>query len=141
MKTAEQMKRNYAISLLLVLALSPIGLCSATPTWTGPWLGVHVMLTTRNKTEQPTQVVKDLAEMGVNSIVAEINYGYEYESHPELRSGNPSSKESVKRLAFSSAPYMIFADPVSATGPGGYRSGLFNNLPDIRTSQQRASTT
>ncbi|MBN2272263.1 MAG: family 20 glycosylhydrolase [Sedimentisphaerales bacterium] len=92
------MKKNHGISLLLVLMVSSIALCSAAPTWKRPWLGVHVLLTTRDKTEQLTQVVKDLAQMGVNSIVAEINYGYEYESHPELRSGNPSSKESVKRL-------------------------------------------
>jgi lysophospholipase L1-like esterase len=56
------------------------------------------MLTTKDNAEQLTQVVNGLAEMGVNSIVAEINYGYEYESHPELRSDNPSGKESVKRL-------------------------------------------
>jgi len=99
MERTENMKRDYTIHFCLVLTLSSIGLCSATPTWKRPWLGVHVMLTTKDKTEQLTQVVKDLAQMGVNSIVAEINYGYEYESHPELRSGNPSSKESVKKLA------------------------------------------
>jgi len=36
--------------------------------------------------------------MGVNSIVAEINYGYEYQSHPELRSKNASSKKQIKML-------------------------------------------
>jgi len=98
MERTEHMKRDYAVNLFLVLTLSSIGLCSATPTWKRPWLGVHVILTTKDNTEQLAQVVKGLAEMGVNSIVAEINYGYEYESHPELRSNNSSSKESVKRL-------------------------------------------
>jgi len=98
MKRTELMKKNHGISLFLVLMVSSITLCSAAPGWKRPWLGVHVLLTTRDKTEQLTQVVKDLAQMGVNSIVAEINYGYEYECHPELRSGNPSSRESVKRL-------------------------------------------
>lgn len=56
------MKRDYAINLFLVLTLSSIGLCSATPTWKRPWLGVHVMLTTKDNTEQLAQVVKGLAE-------------------------------------------------------------------------------
>ena len=92
------MKRNHAVTAFLVLIFSTLGLCSTAATWKRPWLGVHVMLTTANKTEQLARVVKDLAEMGVNAIVAEINYGYEYESHPELRSDNPSSRESVKAL-------------------------------------------
>ena len=63
-----------------------------------PWLGVHVMLTSRNHTAELTEVVGRLAELGVNAIVAEINYGYEYQSHPELRSGNVSNKEQIGRL-------------------------------------------
>jgi len=92
------MKRNHVATAFLVLTLSTLDLCSAAAAWKRPWLGVHVMLTTRDKTEQLARVVEDLAKVGINAIVAEINYGYEYESHPELRSGNPSSRESIKTL-------------------------------------------
>jgi len=36
--------------------------------------------------------------MGVNVIVGEINYGYEYQSHPELRQRNVVSAKQIKRL-------------------------------------------
>ena|GEM_PF-130027 len=92
------MKRDYAVNLCLALTLSSVALCSSAETWKPPRLGLHVLMTTRDKTEQLTAAVRNIAEMGVNSIVAEINYGYEYQSHPELRSGNPSSTQSIKSL-------------------------------------------
>jgi len=63
-----------------------------------PWLGVHVLMAGSDKTIQLTEVVDELAKVGINTIIAEINYGYEYESHPELRSGNPSSAEQIRKL-------------------------------------------
>ncbi len=63
-----------------------------------PWRGIHVLIATADKTEQLTEVVGQLANLGVNVIVAEINYGYEYQSHPELRTGNPSKKEDIQKL-------------------------------------------
>ncbi|MBN2128532.1 MAG: family 20 glycosylhydrolase [Sedimentisphaerales bacterium] len=92
------MKRNRTVTAFLILMFPTLGLCSTDPTRESPWLGVHVMLGTGDKTEQLARVVGDLAEAGINAIVAEINYGYEYESHPELRSDNPSSREAIKAL-------------------------------------------
>jgi len=63
-----------------------------------PWLGVHVLMASRDKTTQLTEVVGQLASVGINAIVAEINYGYAYKSHPELRAGNPSTKEDIGKL-------------------------------------------
>ena len=63
-----------------------------------PWLGVHVMLGSRGQTAALTEAVGPLADAGINAIVAEINYGFEFQSHPELRSDNPSSKEQIRQL-------------------------------------------
>lgn len=63
-----------------------------------PWLGVHVLMTSSDKTTQLTSVIAQLAGAGINAVVAEINYGYEYRSHPELRAGNCSSAEQIGRL-------------------------------------------
>ena len=63
-----------------------------------PWLGVHVLMTSRDKTIQLTEVIDQVADLGINVIVAEINYGYEYESHPDLRAASFSSKEHVEKL-------------------------------------------
>jgi hypothetical protein len=63
-----------------------------------PWVGIHILMTTKDKTEQLTEQIGNLAKMGVNSIVTEINYGYEYQSHPELRSRNAIGKKEIKEL-------------------------------------------
>jgi len=55
-------------------------------------------MTSQANTEQLTKVVSELADLGINVIIAEINYGYEYKSHPELQAANPSKKEQIKRL-------------------------------------------
>jgi hypothetical protein len=57
-----------------------------------PWLGIHLLMTKSDTTEQLTDAVKDLAQLGVNTIVAEIDYGYEYQSHPNLRSPHASRR-------------------------------------------------
>ena len=63
-----------------------------------PWLGVHVLTTSGGKIAELTEVVGRLAEVGINVIIAEVNYGYEYESHPELRANNPAGKEQIAKL-------------------------------------------
>ncbi len=63
-----------------------------------PWLGVHVMMTSRDMTEQLTGAVAALAGGGINTLVTEINYGFEFQSHPELRSDNASAKTDIRHL-------------------------------------------
>jgi hypothetical protein len=55
-------------------------------------------MTTQDKTEQLTEAIGRLADLGINVIIAEINYGYEYQSHPQLQADNPSKKEQIKKL-------------------------------------------
>jgi hypothetical protein len=40
----------------------------------------------------------ELAPRKVNTLILRVDYGYEYKSHPELRSGNPLSEKDVKKL-------------------------------------------
>ncbi|MHC4160360.1 MAG: hypothetical protein ACYSSO_14945, partial [Planctomycetota bacterium] len=63
-----------------------------------PWRGVHVLMTSSDKTEQLTEVAGRLANLGINVIIAEINYGYQYDSHPRLRAANPSSRDQIRKL-------------------------------------------
>ncbi len=62
------------------------------------WRGVHVGIGNQKALEQLTEVVGPLARLGINVIIGEINYGYHYQSHPELRAGNASSSEQIKKL-------------------------------------------
>src|SRR5690606_30660143 len=41
---------------------------------------------------------EELAPAGVNLLVLRVDWGYEYQSHPELRGNNPLKKEDVKKL-------------------------------------------
>ena len=90
-------------SLCFILSIAAFSILLASsalaPNQSHPWRGVHILMTTQDKTEQLTEVVAKLAEVGINVIVAEINYGYEYQSHPELRAPNPSKKEQIGKLA------------------------------------------
>ena len=43
-------------------------------------------------------ISEDLKSMGVNTLVLMVDFGYAYESHPELRAENPLSKSDVKKL-------------------------------------------
>ena len=63
-----------------------------------PWCGVHVGIGSGRAVDQVTDVVGDLAKLGINVIVGEITYGYQYTSHPELRRGGASGPEQIKKL-------------------------------------------
>jgi hypothetical protein len=92
------MKRACSILYCLILILSSTSFCSTDANGQSPWLGIHLLMTRSDTTQQLTDAVKNLAQLGVNTIVVEIDYGYEYQSHPNLRSPNASSKEQLKKL-------------------------------------------
>jgi len=94
---------------IILICICPILLAScALPTnQSQPWRGVHVLMTSQDKTEQLTEVVGELAELGINVIITEINYGYEYKSHPELQTASPSNKEQIKKLLAECRKYHI----------------------------------
>jgi hypothetical protein len=95
------MKKNLLGVSLGVLSLAllalPVQVCPAQEA--RPWAGVHVGINSQGQTKALMDVVGKLADLGINVIVAEINYGFEYQSHPELRSDNGSTKEQIRKLA------------------------------------------
>jgi hypothetical protein len=62
------------------------------------WLGLHVLLESRAAAEELINEIPGLAQVGVNLLIAEVNYNYEYTSHPELRSDDPIPRATVKQL-------------------------------------------
>ena len=90
--------RRFLYMLVICIFLILFASCALPAKQSQPWRGVHVLMTTQDKAEQLTEVVGELAEAGINVIIAEVNYGYEYQSHPELQAGNPSKKEQIKKL-------------------------------------------
>jgi len=90
------MRVKYLVAVLWLLLLA--GGTQAGQTRRESWRGVHVGISNPKTVEDLTGVVGRLAEMGINVIFGEINYGYEYQSHPELRQRNAVSAKQIKRL-------------------------------------------
>ena len=64
-----------------------------------PWRGLHLLLGSNAGAEALAGELPTLAEMGVNVIVAEVDYDYAYTSHPELRGRNPITEDRARALA------------------------------------------
>ena len=62
------------------------------------WRGIHVLLNTNEEVDGLIAELPALAEMGINVVIAEINYHYAYASHPELREENSISRDHAHRL-------------------------------------------
>ena len=74
----------------------------ATETWRRQnpvWRGVHVLLRNERVADALDQALPALKTAGVNVVVAEVNYGYAFVSHPELRGEGAISRERASALA------------------------------------------
>lgn len=63
------------------------------------WRGIHLLVGDNEQIEALTGTVPELAEMGVNVVIVEVNYDYAYSSHPELRGDNPITTDRARALA------------------------------------------
>ena len=101
------MKRGsqWRFRLWLLLACATVAGCATLDKWIGrrepepPWLGVHFL--TPGKSGLPLlrrAIAEQLAPMGVNVVIFEVNYGFEYESHPELRAADAISRADAQAL-------------------------------------------
>ncbi|MBN2206112.1 MAG: family 20 glycosylhydrolase [Candidatus Aminicenantes bacterium] len=70
-------------------------------------LGLHVLIESKGAAEELIKEIPALAGAGVNLLVVESDYNYEYESHPELRGEDPISKATVKRIVALAREYKI----------------------------------
>ena len=70
------------------------------PTAEKPWRALHVIsYTTDDDLTRLAGQLPQLATMGVNCLILEVNYGFEFQSHPELRQGNgPITKTGAQRF-------------------------------------------
>jgi len=71
------------------------------------WFGFHAMVEGKADAQGLISEIPALAQLGVNLIIAEIDYNYEYVSHPELRTEDYVSKETVKRIVALCRQYKI----------------------------------
>ena len=72
----------------------------APPTAEQPWRALHV-ISYRNDDDlkRLAKQLPQLAKLGINCLILEVNYGFEFESHPELRQGERQiTKAGAKRF-------------------------------------------
>jgi hypothetical protein len=90
----ETMKKTVALFLLSILLLQVkaqdadlplLGLCIAAPD--------HEFVGAFDKF-----IREELAPLGVNTLVLRVDWGYEFKTHPELRSDDPLTEKDVKTL-------------------------------------------
>jgi len=66
-----------------------------------PWRAVHLLdYKTDSDLEALGQNLGKLAEMGINTVILEVDYNFAFKSHPELRRGsNPITREGARKFA------------------------------------------
>jgi hypothetical protein len=91
------------LPLVLTVALEPTpgkGIASPSPK-PGQWRALHVLSYTTDKDlEILDEQIPKLASMGVNVLILEVNYSFQFQAHPKLRSGaNAISRDGARKLA------------------------------------------
>ena len=66
------------------------------------WRGVHLWLDRETAAQQLIQTLPRLADAGVNTVVIEVNYSFEFRSHPELRNRQFITCATAHQLAAAS---------------------------------------
>ncbi len=69
--------------------------------WHAEWRAVHVInYETDSDLAMLGEMIPTLSDMGVNMLILEVHYSYDYKSHPELIKGdNPITEEAAHQLA------------------------------------------
>ena len=62
------------------------------------WFGFHALVETKEDARALITEIPYLAKLGVNLLIAEVDYNFEYMSHPELRGPDPISKATAKEI-------------------------------------------
>ncbi len=103
--------------LLVSSCLLALPLTSSAATRTvkvrGPWVAVHLL---NYESDADLEVLElqlpDLARRGVNVLVLEVNYAFEFRSHPELRlSEKPITRRGARQFALACRKHGISVIP------------------------------
>ncbi|MBN2353750.1 MAG: family 20 glycosylhydrolase [Spirochaetales bacterium] len=95
--------KSFARLSLLALwaAAGPAGGVSDLPAESRPvrYFGVHYLVGSRSDFDVLLGELPDAARIGVNLLILEVDYNFEFVSHPELRGESPVSRADAKKLA------------------------------------------
>ena len=97
-------RRRFAVAAATFLVgawLAFDGRAEVPPTADRPWHVLHVINYGDDESLARLEAqLPQLAELGINCLILEVNYGYEFQSHPELRAGERQiTKSGAARFA------------------------------------------
>src|ERR1700722_20110265 len=67
--------------------------------WPTPWRGLHLMVGSDADTDALAGQLPKLKDDGVNVIIVEVDYNFDFQSHPELRPEKYVTKAGAQRLS------------------------------------------
>jgi len=108
------MRLTFFLVVSCLLALPVTGVAATrTVKVGGPWLAVHLLdYKSDADLEGLEQQLPALAARGVNVLVLEINYAFEFRSHPELRlSEKPITRQGARRFVEACRRHKISVIP------------------------------
>ena len=130
--------RLTSLAVFVCLMVLTVAGC-ATRTGPGPlpadaWRGLHVYLSDREDVPILIRAVEEqLAPKGLNALVIEVDFNFQYESHPELASKNGMNKDDVKQLLAACRRHGIELIPqFQCFGHQGSRPNIFlSTYPEL----------
>lgn len=101
----------FWLGVLLQQGCAPKKVVTIAPRITPVWFGFHVLMDRTDGTEELLKEIPALAKLGVNLLIIEVDYNYEYVSHPELRGDDPIPKEAIKKVVGACRDHKIRVIP------------------------------
>ena len=92
------MKRAY-MWILTVFLFLPLQVLHCEPVTSENWRGVHLWVDSDKSAQELVQTLPALEKIGVNALVVEVNYSFEFQSHPEMRNRRFVSVATAHELA------------------------------------------
>src|SRR6266404_583678 len=87
--------------MMMIVAWPAVAKVRVEPKVTKPWRAVHLLeYNTDGDLEALAQNLEKLADMGINVLILEVDYNFEFKSQPKLRRGsNPITREGARKFA------------------------------------------
>lgn len=122
---------GFSVALTLVAA-AVMGAAPATSP--AVWRGVHVMVHGDAAADRLMRSLPHVAKLGVNTIIIEVNYAFEFAGHPELRSDGFMTRRKAAELAAACRREGI--RPIPQLNCLGHQSWKENTAPLLRRYPQ-----
>jgi len=92
---------TIVILLLIIAACTPSGKLIIGPQEGEPWRAIHLLgYENDNDLSELAEILPKLDSIGINIIILEVDYNFEFQSHPELRRGKEQiTKNAARKFA------------------------------------------